>query len=726
MRSGLKAFILVSRQFGVNVGANDIPESYKTEDREVSLRELAALAQKFGLKAKAGKVGEAQLAKLLLKRQQLLRLDNNRYIIALRYTKEKDGSDTLLVLDPSQAGSKPQNIDVSEVKKVWRGQILLLKKKLNLSDENQEFSTSWLIGELLRNKVVIFQAVVVGLLINVLALVPAVFMMIVLDKVVNYQAYSTLYVITCGVLFAYIINGFLGYIRSFMLDFLGQKIDAKLSIRAFDTLLTLPMQRFNRDPAGLQRMPQQVGQIKSILTQRIFPTILDAISLFVFVPILFLYSPILFFIVLGFALGGAALTIFASNRHRRALGLSSRHDRKRQDLLAVVVNGIENVKGLALEPSLREVWRDAEAEYLLSNEKTQQLLAVQSNIQSTMQQLMTAAVIFVGVHLVFAGSVSAGVLVGFNMLASRVSRPITQLVTLSSEFSRLSQAIKSLASVINASPETSVRGQKPQLAGGIELKNIGFEYEADVPILCDFNMAIAPRQIVGLTGKSGCGKSTVAKLIQGLYRPQTGSVLLDNADLRLMDLSHVRSQVSLVSSESYFFQGTILENLRRPMPNAPMERVRWATQKVGVHQDIEKMPQSYETELEENASNLSTGIRQKLAIARALMRNPRILILDDAFSGFDVESEIHLFETLADISVGRTIVVISNRLWHLQLSNKIFVLNEGKIEQSGSIEELRKIPGFFKDSYDRQLRVMASNFSETTANVSEVGTVKNG
>ena len=726
MRSGLKAFILVSRQFGVNVGANDIPESYKTEDREVSLRELAALAQKFGLKAKAGKVGEAQLAKLLSKRQQLLRLDNNRYIIALRYTKEKDGSDTLLVLDPSQAGSKPQNIDLSEVKKVWRGQILLLKKKLNLSDENQEFSTSWLIGELLRNKVVIFQAVVVGLLINVLALVPAVFMMIVLDKVVNYQAYSTLYVITCGVLFAYIINGFLGYIRSFMLDFLGQKIDAKLSIRAFDTLLTLPMQRFNRDPAGLQRMPQQVGQIKSILTQRIFPTILDAISLFVFVPILFLYSPILFFIVLGFALGGAALTIFASNRHRRALGLSSRHDRKRQDLLAVVVNGIENVKGLALEPSLREVWRDAEAEYLLSNEKTQQLLAVQSNIQSTMQQLMTAAVIFVGVHLVFAGSVSAGVLVGFNMLASRVSRPITQLVTLSSEFSRLSQAIKSLASVINASPETSVRGQKPQLAGGIELKNIGFEYEPDVPILCDFNMAIAPRQIVGLTGKSGCGKSTVAKLIQGLYRPQTGSVLLDNADLRLMDLSHVRSQVSLVSSESYFFQGTILENLRRPMPNAPMERVRWATQKVGVHRDIEKMPQSYETELEENASNLSTGIRQKLAIARALMRNPRILILDDAFSGFDVESEIHLFETLADISVGRTIVVISNRLWHLQLSNKIFVLNEGKIEQSGSIEELRKIPGFFKDSYDRQLRVMASNFSETTANVSEVGTVKSG
>ncbi len=724
MRSGLKALILVTRQFGVNIGPNDIPERYNVDDRELSLAELASVVGKFDLRARPSKLNEAQLAKSLLKKQQILRLSTGRYIIALRYTREKDGSRTLLILDPSQPESKSQTIDIDEVKKVWRGEVLLLKKRLRLSDENQEFSTGWLIGELFRNKTVVLQAVVIGLLVNILALVPAVFMMIVLDKVVNYQAYSTLYVITCGVLFAYVVNGFLGYIRTFILDFLGQKIDAKLSIRAFDRLLTLPMQRFNTGSATLQRIPQQVAQVKSILTQRIFPTILDAISLFVFVPILFFYSPILFFIVLGFSVVGAMLTIVAGNRHKKALGVSSRLDRQRQDLLSVVVNGIENVKGLALERSLRDAWRDAEAEYLLANEKTQQLGAVQAGIQGTLQQLMTAAVIFVGVHLVFAGSVSAGVLVGFNMLASRVSRPITQLVTLSTEFSRLSQTIKSLASVINSTSETSNRGQKPQLQGGLELKNITFEYEAGTPVLQNCDLVIAPRQIVGLTGKSGCGKSTVAKLIQGLYRPQTGAVLLDNIDLRLMDLSHIRSQISLVGSESYFFQGSILENLRRPMPSAPMERVRWATQKVGVHDEIEKMPQSYETILEENAANLSTGIRQKLAIARALMRNPRILILDDAFSGFDVESEIHLFETLADIAVGRTILMISNRLWHLQLSNKIFVLNEGKIEQSGSIDELKKIPGFFKETYDRQLRVMASSFADPGSQRDETEVVK--
>ena len=712
MRSGLRALILVSRQFGVNVGANDIPEHYDIDDRELSLQELATLAAQFGLRARPGKVSEQQLAKLISKKQQLLQLQNGRYLIALRYSTEEDGSRTLLVIDPAKSDSRAHKVDFEEVAKSWRGDILLLKKKLAFVDEEREFSGGWLIGELVRNKTVLAQVIVVGLLVNLLALVPAVFIMIVLDKVVNYEAYSTLYVITCGVMFAYIINGFLGYIRTYILDFLGQKIDAKLSIKAFDTLLTLPMQRFNRDSSILERIPQQVGQIKIAISQKILPTLLDGVSLFVFIPILFFYSPLLFFIVLGFSLAGALTTVISGNRHKQALIESGQLERKRQDLLSGVVNGIENVKGLALEPSLRAHWRETEAAYLLANEKTQQRAASQVNIQNTIQQLMTAAVIFVGVHLVFAGEVSAGILVAFNMLASRMSRPIIQLVTLGTEISRLKQAIQMVGSVINSTGEASSSGQKPQLTGGIELKNISFEYEENTPVLQNLDLSIEPRQIVGITGKSGCGKSTIAKLIQGLYRPQSGAVLLDNTDLRLMDLSHIRSQISLVGSESHFFQGTILENLRRPMPNAPIERVRWAAEKVGVHREIENMAQSYETILEENAANLSTGTRQKLAIARALMRNPRILILDDAFTGFDVESEIHLLETLQDISVGRTILLIATRLWHLQLANKIFVVEEGKVTQSGTMENLREETGFFRATYEAQQQVMFSKHAK--------------
>ena len=163
---------------------------------------------------------------------------------------------------------------------------------------------------------------------------------------------------------------------------------------------------------------------------------------------------------------------------------------------------------------------------------------------------MTAMVIFVGVHLVFSGSLSAGILVGFNMLASRVSRPIIDLVTIKTEISKLVQSLQLVSGIVDASTETSARGQKPQLMGQISFRNVEFGYDDNTKILKNVDLSV--KTTIGLTGKSGCGKSTIAKLIQGLYRPQSGIVALDNVDLRLLDLSHIRSQVSLVGSELFF------------------------------------------------------------------------------------------------------------------------------------------------------------------------------
>ena len=322
---------------------------------------------------------------------------------------------------------------------------------------------------------------------------------------------------------------------------------------------------------------------------------------------------------------------------------------------------------------------------------------------------MTAMVIFVGVHLVFSGGLSAGILVGFNMLASRVSSPIISLVTLKTEITKLLQSIQIVSGIIDANSETSVKGQKPQLMGQISFKNVEFGYDDQTKIIKNVNLEINPRQIVGITGKSGCGKSSLAKLLVGLYRPQAGIIAFDGTDLRLLDLSHIRSQVSLVDDNSYFFPGSIRENIARPMPNSSMDRITWAAKKVFAHDEIESFPDGYETQLEENASNISTGMRQKLQIARALIRNPRILILDDAITGFDVDSEIKLYDALPDIAVGRTVIIVSNRLWHLRICNKVFVLDEGKISQQGSFDELSKTNGFFRDSLSKQMSILGKN-----------------
>jgi len=711
VRGSQKAIVLVARQLGVHIGPNDIPDRFKIEDRELSPTEMCELARCFDLKASATKINDKELQKLLSKKQQILRLKNGRYIIALRLIIN-DKEKSVLCLDAGVSNPKPQQIQLEELNKGWDGTVILLKAKLKIFEETSELKIGWLLGESFRNKSVVVQVVIVALILNIFAVVPAVFMMLVLDKVVNYEAYSTLYVITSGVLVAYIFNGILGYLKSYLLDFFSQKIEAKLSVRVFEKLVSLPMQRFHRESITFSRFTSQISQIKSLLTQKVLSTGLDSISLIVFVPILFFYSPALFSVVLVFSLMGAIASMYFSTKQRDAIGRLSKADAQRQEFISVCVNGIENVKGLALEPGLKDQWRDIEANYIMASDEMQKKTSVLNNITSTINQLMTAMVIFVGVHLVFSGGLSAGILVGFNMLAGRVSRPIIDLVTLKTEVTKLVQSLEVVSGIVDANSETTVRGQKPQLMGQINFKKVEFSYDDETKILKNVELEINPRQIIGITGKSGCGKSTMSKLIQGLYRPQSGIVALDNIDLRLLDLSHVRSQVSLVSAESYFFPGTIRENISRPMPNSSMDRITWATKKVFAHDEIESFPDAYETFLEENASNISTGLRQKFAIARALIRNPRILILDDAISGFDVDSEIKLYDALPDIALGRTVIIVSNRLYHLRLCNKIFVLENGKIKQEGSFESLKNETGFFSETYKKQTSILGVNTKE--------------
>ena len=709
MRGSQKSLILVARQLGVHIGPNDIPEQFKNDERELSPKEMCELANSFSLKAKSTKINDNELIKLLSKKQQILRLKNGRYVIALRVIDSKEDDKSILFLDTGVTTPKPQQITIKELQKGWDGQVILLKAKLKAFEEQSELKLSWLIGESLRNKSVMVQVIIVALILNIFAVVPAVFMMLVLDKVVNYEAYSTLYVITSGVIVAYLFNGILGFLRAYLLDFLSQKVEAKLSVRVFEKLISLPMQRFHRESANFLRFTSQISVIKNTLTQKIFSTALDSISLLVFIPILFFYSPVLFMVVFSFSILGALASIIYSKRQRDSMGKLSKAEAKRQEFISVSVNGIENVKGLALEPSLKEQWRELEANFIIASEDMQKKSATLNNISSTINQLMTAMVIFVGVHLVFSGSLSAGILVGFNMLASRVSRPIIDLVTLKTEVGKLVQSLQLVSGIVDANTETTAKGQKPQLMGQISFRNVEFGYDDNTKILKNVDLEINPRQIIGLTGKSGCGKSTIAKLIQGLYRPQSGIVALDNVDLRLLDLSHIRSQVSLVGSESYFFPGTIRESISRAAPNSSMDKITWAAKKVYAHDEIESFPDGYETFLEENATNLSTGLRQKLAIARALIRNPRVIILDDAITGFDVDSEIKLYDALSDIALGRTVIIVSNRLWHLRICNKIFVLDNGVITQEGSFEELKNIRGFFGETFNKQISVLGFN-----------------
>ena len=343
MRGSQKSLILVARQLGVHIGPNDIPDRFKIDDRELSTSEMCDLAKTFDIKAKTTKVSDSELIKLVNKKQQILRLKNGRYVIALRIISS-DEEKSVLCLDAGVSNPKPQQISIKELEKGWDGTVILLKPKLKLFEETSELKIGWLIGESFRNKSVVVQVVIVALILNIFAVVPAVFMMLVLDKVVNYEAYSTLYVITSGVVVAYLCNGVLGYLKLYLLDFLSQKVEAKLSIKAFDKLLSLPMQRYNKESDMFAKFTSQISLIKNLLTQKIFSTALDSIALIVFVPILFFYSPVLFSVVLVFSIAGALSSMYFTKKSRDASMEMNKNESKRQEFVSIAVHGIENVK----------------------------------------------------------------------------------------------------------------------------------------------------------------------------------------------------------------------------------------------------------------------------------------------------------------------------------------------------------------------------------------------
>jgi len=285
---------------------------------------------------------------------------------------------------------------------------------------------------------------------------------------------------------------------------------------------------------------------------------------------------------------------------------------------------------------------------------------------------------------------TVGVLIGFQMLSGRVSGPLLQIVGLINDYQQTRVSVGLLGQIMNRPPEgRGSGGLRPVLNGEIIFDNVTFRYPgASITALDRATFTIPAGAVVGIVGRSGSGKTTLAKLIQGLYPVQEGVVRFDGLDAREIDLSHLRKQIGIVMQENFLFRGTVRENITATKPDASFEEVVAAAQASGADEFIERLPQGYDTLLEENASNLSGGQKQRLSIARSLLSKPRILILDEAASALDPESEAIFIRNLSQIAVGRTVVMISHRLSTLVNAHAILVMQHGRLADSGRHEEL--------------------------------------
>ena len=351
-------------------------------------------------------------------------------------------------------------------------------------------------------------------------------------------------------------------------------------------------------------------------------------------------------------------------------------------------------------------WEEQLAGYVGSSFKTGNLGNVASQSVQFINKLTIAATLYFGARLVIEGSLTVGQLVAFNMLAARVSSPVLRLAQIWQDFQQARISINRLGDILNTPREIPYmpgRSELPPIKGDIAFEHVSFRYRPDAPqVLTDINFKIEAGQVIGIVGPSGSGKSTLTKLIQRLYIPEAGRILVDGVDLGMVDTAWLRRQIGVVLQENMLFNRTVRENITLADPMIDMQRTIAAAELAGAHEFILELPYGYDTEIGERGTTLSGGQRQRLAIARALVTNPRILIFDEATSALDYESEHIIQNNMQRIVAGRTVVIISHRLTTIRSADRILTIERGRLIEDGTHQELLKQGGRYAALYRLQ------------------------
>lgn len=694
LSTGLFCLAALARHHGIHASEEQIRRSHlpTSPSPHGLVDDVLAAARSLTLKAKRISSDMAQLLTLSGVLPAIARLKNGNFVVVVG-TKSTETVPALAVLDPlAQPANTVFWLEQHDFEQSWSGELLLLKREFGLLDERQPFGIKWFLPELFRQRTFLRDVAIAALVLHILALSLPIFTQLVIDKVIVHQAYSTLYVLTGGVVLALVFEAVFSYLRQYFLLHATNKIDIRLAQKTFSHLLRLPISFFETGTAGvITRHMQQTEKIRQFLTGRLFFTILDASILLILLPLLFFYSTKLAVVVLCFALAIGLVVFSLIPAFRARLQALYNAEAERQAMLVESIQGMRTLKALAVEPKRRREWEDKSAQAVQMHFRVGKISMTAHTAMSFLEKLMSVSIIALGAQAVFDQTLTVGALIAFQMLAGRVVTPLVQIVSLVHEYQETALSVRMLGEIMNR-PEEGMResgGLEPELKGRIDFEDVTFRYVPNTPPAINrMSFTLPAGKVVGMVGRSGSGKSTLTRLLQGLYQAQEGVVRFDGIDIREIDLGHLRRSIGVVLQDNFLFRGTVRENISITKPSATFEEIVNAANVAGAAEFIERLPQGYDTLLEENAANLSGGQKQRLAIARALLPQPRIMIFDEAASALDPESEAIFLNNLSRITAGRTVIIVSHRLSTLVASDAIVVLNRGQIVDAGRHDEL--------------------------------------
>jgi len=637
---------------------------------------LGALGLKAGLtpwpEAAPGAPGSSRLAALPLPAVALLPGAGGAPLTPALIVQH--GDDTLAWVQPGE--SAPHTVALDAARAQAAPMLLLVaqadppvSESVSRAEpaQHKPFGFAWFVPELLRHKRIWRDVLLASLAIQLVGLATPLFTQVIIDKVIAHHSESTLIVLGVAlVVFMFFTSG-MSWLRQYLVLHTGSRIDAVLGDKVMRHLLHLPLPYFEARPTGtLVARLHGVEQLREFVSGAAVTLVLDLPFLFIFLAVMFAYSWQLTLIVLGILTLIVIASLIMVPIFRARLDTQFLLGARNQAFLTEYLAGMATVKSLQLEPDVGKRYGTYLAQYLSAGFATRQVSNTYQVAAGGLEQLMTLTILIVGAWYVMQNvGMTVGMLVAFQMFASRMSQPVMRIVGLWQEFQQASVAVKRLGDILDM-PQEPIALTPQRAAGGegrIHIRDVGFRYSDQHPWLYrHLNLAIATGQLTVLMGPSGCGKSTLAKLMQGFYWPQEGQITLDGRDIRQLAANELRATYGVVPQETVLFSGTVYDNLVMAHPHASFPALIAACKAAEIHEVIEQLPQGYQTEIGERGTGLSGGQRQRIAIARALLKRPRVLIFDEAISNLDQQTAEHFALTINRLKGKVTMIFITHQV----------------------------------------------------------------
>jgi len=666
--------------------------------RSASPRSVVEAGEKLGLALRRLQVAWSDLRQLSFPALLHWRQESWIVVYALK-------GDRLIIANPLNPSQTCESLPQKAVEEAWDGQLW----QIELIQKQDKFNLSWFLPAVWRYRKLLIEVLVASFTLQLFGLATPVITQVIIDKVLVQESLSTLDVMAIALLAIAVFEAVLGILRIFIFTHTARRIDLSLSAETFRHLMRLPLAYFEARRVGdTAARVQELQNIREFMTGTALTVILDSLFVVMYLALMFYYSVPLTWIALAVIPLFAILILGSTPILRNWLNESFNQSADSQSFLVETVTGIHAVKAHGAERASRERWEGLFARYIRTNFKASTAAKISSNIGTFLTSLSYLLILWFGAKLAIQQELTIGQLVAFQMLSARVTGPLLRLVQLWQNLQQVFLSVDRLGDILNVAPEAEQGSGLvlPALQGEVKFDQVFFRYKpSQEHILRGISFTVQPGMFVGIVGRSGSGKSTLSKLLQRLYLPESGRILVDGFDIKSADLVSLRQQMGVVLQEDFLFNGSILENITLGNPNITAQQVVEAARMAAAHDFISELPQGYETSIGERGTGLSGGQRQRISLARLFLSQAPILILDEATTALDSETEQQVLQNIQRIAQNRTVFMIAHRFEPLKKADLILVLEKGVLMEQGTHTALMQKKGLYASLYQRQQKL---------------------